>query len=211
MSADAGFDYGPISFVTADHHFGHVRIGELAQRPFASVAEMDSELARRWNAVVGPDDLVLHLGDLALGDLQASLALTATLNGRRFLVPGNHDRVSPARQSKKAIERFLPLYEAAGWTVLPEIVAGTRHGRPLLASHYPYRYGPPPEGRRTPHAPLFEGLPLLHGHTHARDHGPDGLQFHVGVDAHDFAPVSFDVIDRWLLSLPEPSEPVAEE
>lgn len=119
--------------------------------------------------------------------------------------------VSPARQSKKAIVRFLPLYEAAGWTVLPEIVTGIRHGRPLLASHYPYRYGPPSEGRRTPHAPLFKGLPLLHGHTHARDRGPDGLQFHIGVDAHHFAPVPFSVIDHWLQSLPEPGEPAADE
>ena len=190
-----------VDFVTADHHFGHVRIGELAQRPFASVTEMDVEMVARWNAVVGPDDVVLHLGDVALGDLEASLALTATLNGRRFLVPGNHDRASPARQSKKAIERFLPLYEAAGWTVLPEIVTGTRHCHALLVSHYPYRFGPPEPGRRTPHAPLFGGLQLLHGHTHARDHGahgPDGLQFHVGVDAHGFAPVPMMVIDSWL-------------
>ena len=54
-------------FVTGDTHFGHRRINELAGRPFATVEEMDAELFRRWNAVVGVDDVVLHLGDLALG------------------------------------------------------------------------------------------------------------------------------------------------
>lgn len=84
-----------------------------------------------------PDDVVLHLGDLALGPIAESLPLTAQLYGRRFLVPGNHDRVSPATQSKRAIERFTPLYEDAGWTILPEVVFGTRAGSRILASHYP--------------------------------------------------------------------------
>ncbi|ROR96635.1 hypothetical protein EDD28_1221 [Salana multivorans] len=65
-------DLDEIAYVAADHHFGHVRIGELAERPFASVAEMDAELVARWNDVVGADDVVLHLGDLALGDLETT-------------------------------------------------------------------------------------------------------------------------------------------
>ena len=44
---------------------------------------------------------------------------------------------------------------------------------------------------------------LLHGHTHARDHGPHGHEFHVGVDAHDFTPIRFTVIDEWIRSLPD--------
>ncbi len=47
-----------------------------------------------------------------------------------------------------------------------------------------------------------DGIPLIHGHTHARDYGPNGYQFHVGVDAHDFAPIPFSVIDAWIQSLP---------
>ena len=75
-----------------------------------------------------PADVVLHLGDVALGPIAESLPLTAQLHGRKFLVPGNHDRVSPATQSRRAIERFAPLYEQAGWIMLPEIIQGTRRG-----------------------------------------------------------------------------------
>lgn len=199
--ADQTFDFDAVDFVTSDHHFGHARISELAGRPFASVVEMDAVMIERWNALVGPDDVVLHLGDLALGPIEVSIALTSQLNGRRLLVPGNHDRVSPATQTTRAVERFLPIYEQAGWTVLPEIVAGTRRGRPVLASHYPYAGDSTGIERHSSHRPVDAGLPLLHGHTHDRAFGAHGSQFHVGVDASDFAPIPLVTIDGWLEAL----------
>ncbi|MCT9001691.1 antitoxin Xre/MbcA/ParS toxin-binding domain-containing protein [Microbacterium memoriense] len=199
MPAERGwFDFNAVDFVTSDHHFGHARISELAGRPFLTVDEMDAALIDRWNAAVPPDAVVLHLGDVALGPIDASVALTAQLNGRRLLVPGNHDRVSWATQSRKAIERFAPIYEAAGWVILPEIIEGTRRDHRVMASHYPYRGDSQEIDRHSKHRPTDEGIPLLHGHTHSRDHGPDGNQFHVGVDAFEFRPVAMDVIDRWL-------------
>lgn len=183
------FDFDQVDYVTSDTHFSHARISELADRPFASAAEMDAELVRRWNDVVGPHDTVLHLGDVALGPVAESIPLTASLNGRKFLVPGNHDRVSPATQSRAAIERFTPLYEQAGWTVLPEVIEGTRHGTRVLASHYPYAGDTQDSDRHTAHRPVDRGIPLLHGHTHDRASGPVGHRFHVGVDAFDYAPI----------------------
>lgn len=204
------FDFDSVDFVTSDHHFGHARISELAGRPFNSVDEMDAEMVDRWNALVAPDDVVLHLGDLALGPIEHSVALTTRLNGRRFLVPGNHDRVSPATQSKRAIERFRPLYEDAGWTVLPEILDGTRRGTRLLASHYPYTGDTTGIERHSSHRPVDAGIPLLHGHTHDRAFGPHGShEFHVGVDAFDFAPIQFELIDAWLEDLRREEEDIA--
>lgn len=162
---------------------------------------MDAELVRRWNDAVGPDDVVLHLGDVALGSIAESMPLTALLNGRKFLVPGNHDWVSPATQSRVAIERFKPLYERAGWTILPEVIEGTRHGIRVLASHYPYAGDTQDSDRHTAHRPVDRGIPLLHGHTHDRENGPVGHQFHVGVDAFDYAPIPFSLIDAWLADL----------
>lgn len=130
MTNYAEFDFDRVDFVTSDTHFSHARISELAGRPFSTVDEMDAELIRRWNELVAPDAVVLHLGDLALGPIEESIRLTSRLHGRRFLVPGNHDRVSPATQSRRAIERFAPLYKAAGWTILQRwskaLGAGTR-------------------------------------------------------------------------------------
>lgn len=201
MSRYPQFDFESVDFVTADTHFGHARINELAGRPFSSVEEMDAELIRRWNDTVGRDDVVLHLGDLALGPIQQSIALTARLNGRRFLVPGNHDRVSPAAQNRRTIERFTPIYERAGWTILPEIVQGTRAGRQLLASHYPYWGDTQEVERHTEHRPADRSVPLIHGHIHAHDRGADRHQFHVGIDAFDYAPIPFTIVDAWLVGL----------
>ncbi|WP_431806650.1 hypothetical protein [Microbacterium paraoxydans] len=163
---------------------------------------MNAVLVERWNALVRPDQVVLHLGDLALGPIEDSVGFTSLLNGRRLLVPGNHDRVSPATQSNRAVERFRPLYEDAGWTILPEVIDGSRHGNRLRASHYPYSGDATGFERHSAHRPADDGTPLLHGHTHVRDYGPHGPhEFHVGVDAFDFAPVQFELIDTWLEDL----------
>lgn len=199
---EAEFDFDVVDFVTSDHHFSHARIIELAERPFASVEEMNTVMIDRWNEFVGPNDVVLHLGDLALGPIESSISLTSRLNGRRLLVPGNHDRVSPATQSNRAIERFRPFYEDAGWTVLPEILLGARRGVRLLASHYPYAGDTTAVERHSTHRPVDDGIPLLHGHIHTRNFGPHGsYEFHVGVDAFGFAPVQIDLIDAWLADL----------
>jgi calcineurin-like phosphoesterase family protein len=203
MSDEAGimtgmFDFDQFDFVTSDTHFSHARISELAGRPFSSVEEMDEVLLERWNGTVGAEDAILHLGDLALGCIEESLPLTGRLNGRKFLVPGNHDRVSTATQTKKAIERYRPLYEEQGWTILPEILDGTRRGHCLRASHYPYRGDSHDTDRHKGTRPVDDGTPLVHGHTHARTHGSSGRQFHVGVDAFGFMPIPFTLIDWWL-------------
>ena len=54
------------TFFTSDTHFGHNNIIEYCKRPYTSVEEMDAALEKNWNEVVKPDDLVYHLGDLAI-------------------------------------------------------------------------------------------------------------------------------------------------
>src|SRR5690606_36562794 len=52
---------------TSDHHFGHANIIKFCNRPYADADEMDRALVEKWNDVVGPDDMVFHLGDFTLG------------------------------------------------------------------------------------------------------------------------------------------------
>lgn len=70
------------------------------------------------------------MGDLALGPIEKSLALTEQRNGRKFLVPGNHDRISAATQTKKAIGLVvsgrLPVRQLSGGGEEP---ASGRRGR----------------------------------------------------------------------------------
>ncbi|MEJ8630550.1 hypothetical protein P0F65_13210 [Sphingomonas sp. I4] len=77
-------------FFTADTHFGDHRTINIHKRPFASVAEMDAELIGRWNAVVGVEDVVWHLGDVARRPADVA-ALLARLNGTKHLLHGNND------------------------------------------------------------------------------------------------------------------------
>lgn len=196
------FDFDGVDFITSDHHFGHARIIELAVRPFASIDAMHSELIAAWNRLVGPDDVVLHLGDLALGKREESIAVTAALNGRKLLLPGNHDTISSVyRCSAGHKQRTRNLLDQYGWEVLPECLIGTRNGHRILASHYPYRGDSQEEERHIEARPVDEGFPLVHGHTHDREHGAHGHMFHVGVDGHGFAPVPMTTIDEWLESL----------
>lgn len=198
-AASMMFEFDHVDFVTSDHHFGHARIIELAERPFSCLAEMDEALISKWNGAVGRDDVVLHLGDLALGKREESIGITAALNGRKFLVPGNHDTISSVYRSSQANrQRTRDLLAQTAWEVLPEIVVGTRGGHRILASHFPYRGDSQTEDRHIDARPVDRGLPLLHGHTHARGHGAHGRMFHVGVDGNGFAPVPMAVIDRWL-------------
>lgn len=187
-------------FVTSDTHFGHLRILELCDRPFDSVDEMDAALIDAWNSVVGPDDVVVHLGDLALGTIAESLPSTASLNGRRYLIPGNHDRVSSTYDRGRQLERFTPLYEAAGWTVLPEQVTAEVGGSEVLLSHFPYEGDSHGEDRHVDARPADTGLPLIHGHVH-EEWAERGRMFNAGVDVRGYAPVPVAAVEQWLATV----------
>ena len=192
-------------FVTSDTHFGHVNIIKYVDRPFGHVDQMNGEMIRRWNRTVGPIDVVVHLGDLALGQLERTLPMTAALNGTRYLIPGNHDRVSSVNQGGRNIERFRAAYENAGWTILDEVVEAELGGHRLLLSHFPYAGDSHDKSREGPDRyanvrPVDTGLPLVHGHVHT-NFARRGHEFNAGVDIHDFTPVSAPAIVDWLENL----------
>ena len=81
-------------FITADHHFHHKNIIEYCKRPFKTVEEMDNAMTEKWNKKVGKDDLVIHLGDFALGNKEKVKETREKLNGTIVLMKGNHDRVN---------------------------------------------------------------------------------------------------------------------
>ena len=153
---------------TSDTHFGDHRVLNLYPRPFASVAEMNTALIQRWNAVVRAEDDVWHLGDFARrGD--AVEGLLARLNGRKHLVAGNND--PPAARS------------AAGWASVQDYTELELDGRRLVLCHYPFRTW---NGQH-------RGALNLHGHSHGRLK-PLPRQFDVGVDARDWRPVTLERI-----------------
>lgn len=181
-------------FFTSDHHFGHANIIKYCDRPFGSVAEMNEQLRRKWCEVVGPDDVVYHLGDLALGEFERSMAVAASLPGKKYLIPGNHDRVSVVAPEKYR-KRFWKVYERAGYEILGEQMyfdLGASVGEEsfqVLLCHYPPFGDSHTDEDRFQHLRPATDLPVIHGHTHQHDVG-DGYFVHVGVDGRDFAPVA---------------------
>lgn len=178
---------------TSDTHFGHARIIELCNRPFESVEHMNESMIENFNALVGPQDLVYHLGDVAMGTLADSLPLVGRLNGHKFLVPGNHDRVFS--ENKPAyIERFLPEYQKVFSGVRSEYICLRPPGAELIdLCHFPFEGDSHEEDRYSHRRPPNDGQWLLHGHVHD-EWKINGRQINVGVDVWDFRPVNLDEI-----------------
>lgn len=78
----------------ADTHFSHTNIIRYANRPFATVEEMDYSLIANWNSWISKDDQVYFLGDFGLGDVDHLHSICSQLNGQKICIRGNHDRNS---------------------------------------------------------------------------------------------------------------------
>ena len=145
-------------FFTADLHFGHARISEYCDRPFDSVEEMDVALIKNWNSVVGPKDEVFILGDFAFRDHSK---YASQLNGRKYLILGNHDKKSHA----------LRAYDE-GYFRWVEDYCELRVDRNIfILFHYSIR-----QWNKKHHGSIH-----LYGHSHG-GLDPYGLSFDVGVD-----------------------------
>ncbi|MBO1074223.1 metallophosphoesterase family protein [Roseomonas marmotae] len=152
-------------FFTADTHFGHAGARALYRRPFPDVRAMDAALLERWNAVVGPEDEVWHLGDFALGPTEARMQeLLARLNGRKHLITGNND--GPRTTS------------LTGWASVAAYRELELEGVGLVLCHYAFRSW----------RSMAKGWWNLHGHSHGRLK-PLPRQADLGVDIWDFRPV----------------------
>lgn len=79
-------------YFIADTHFYHKNIIKYENRPFKTVEEMNEVLINNWNNTVKEDDIIWHLGDVALCGAAKIKELVPKLNGRKFLIMGNHDR-----------------------------------------------------------------------------------------------------------------------
>ena len=183
----------PRKFFSSDPHLGHEGIAKW--RGFESAAAHDEHLIGRWNAVVEPDDEVTVLGDVALGVIAESLPKVARLNGRKRLICGNHDRVSPAfwyesdAKRARSIEKFAPLYRDVFSEVSTEFGNDIVRGHAVLLSHFPYEGDSTEKERFIEFRPSNRGQWLLHGHVHDRWKLRD-KQVNVGVDAWQMVPVS---------------------
>lgn len=130
-------------WVVSDVHLGDAWAAKM--RFCRSAADMETVMRDKWFRDVAPTDFVINLGDL--GELDRATDWFATLPGIKFLVAGNNEDATD--------ELFGHTVRMPGKS--PEM-GGIFDGVEVRFSHYPYG------NRRAPHD---EGIPLIHGHTHA--------------------------------------------
>lgn len=161
-------------WLTSDTHFGHARIIEYCDRPFANVGSMDAYLINNWNQVVKPDDTVFHLGDFCMGDPKKYLK---ELNGNKVFLLGDHDK-NMSGLTKERLVIIRPLNDEYG------------NQRAITLCHWAMR-----SWYKSHYASWH-----LFGHHHGRLE-PYGLSFDIGVDCWDFYPVSLDEIAKKMATL----------
>ena len=157
-------------WLISDTHFHHRNIlkYEAEFRPFKDRDEMDEVLIQRWNELVGPYDVVFHLGDFALAGKTITRNIISRLNGRKFLLLGNHDLDSGFRFDELGFEK---VYDRP-------IVLDKR----FVLSHEPLDEIPP-------------GFINIYGHVHSKGAEtflPD--RFCVCVERHGCRPVEWNYI-----------------
>jgi calcineurin-like phosphoesterase family protein len=157
----------------SDTHWSHKNIIDYCNRPFLDTNDMDRVMLEKWNSVVKKDDLVYHLGDVAFVNDGDFKKLMAKLNGRKFLICGNHDRKRATWYMENGFE----------W-----------------ASRYPIIYD---NFIILSHEPVFLNtnsvFANVHGHIHQCDYDDHmGKHFNVSVEKLDYAPIRYDDIKKWL-------------
>jgi len=126
-------------FITSDHHFGHRNIIRYCNRPFSSIEEMNEEMISRWNSVVSPTDVVIHLGDFSFGDERMIHEIRKRLNGEIILILGNHDYYASQSEDFVIINGHLKLDK-------------------IILSHRPI-----------PMEEIPRGFVNIHGHIHEKE------------------------------------------
>jgi calcineurin-like phosphoesterase family protein len=196
-------------FVTSDPHFWHKNVIQHCHRPFANVEEMNSILIRNWNEVVSSEDTVYLLGDVCwwkIGD-EKYYEILDSLNFKRLeIVFGNHDKIARRNvypdsgcgfypkggtlekiKGKSFYDRFPSMENKDIGT--QDVLFLDERKEPLYSaegckfhlSHYPIsRWCKGQHGN-------FH----LFGHVHGTYTNP-GRSIDVGVDCHDFYPITID-------------------
>lgn len=163
-------------FFTSDLHLGHDNIIRYCKRPFKDLDEMRAVIKKNWNKKVKPDDDVYILGDMVFfknnKDISMIEEYIASLNGKKFLIKGNHD--------KHNIKQISHLF---GW--IRDYYKLSVYNQDIILLHYAMLVWDK----------SHHGAWHLYGHSHGTlPNDPNSLSMDVGVDANNFTPVSFDEV-----------------
>ena len=164
-------------FFTSDHHFGHKAIIKHAKRPFQSVDEMNEIMIQKWDEKIRKYDTVYHLGDIGLMASSRLIEILNRLNGKIHLIKGNHDDLN--RNCKERFEWIKDYHEIK----LPN--PDSTNNQLIVMMHYPLLTW---KGK-------YSGSYHLFGHSHGKlNNFNRNTALDVGVDCHNFYPISFEEV-----------------
>jgi calcineurin-like phosphoesterase family protein len=156
----------PKIWCTADLHFNHPKCIEYCGRPFKSLEDMHRVLIFNWNQRIKPEDIVIINGDFMFHSKQYTFDyFQKVLNGNKTFVLGNHDFKN--RLPSKITS--LSLYHAK---------------QEIFVTHNPDHYNKSYKINLVAH---------VHQYWKIKKIG-NSILYNVGVDVHDFMPVSLNEI-----------------
>lgn len=206
-------------YFTSDTHYGHQNIIGFCDRPYADVNHMNVDLVNRAASILAIEDELWHLGDVALGYLDDTLANLARIAVDVTLVAGNHDRCHPYNGTRG--ERFVHVYRERCQLrelILTNTTLTLSNGAEVNVSHFPYadpqldgqedRHGKVTSDKFAPWRAVDDGSWLLCGHVH-ESWRQRGRMINVGVDAWGGNPVSEEDIVELIEAGPRDLPPQA--
>ena len=170
-------------YITSDLHLGHDKDFLWGSRGFSSSEEHDRTLIEKWNSVITYDDEVYVLGDLMLGDNEEGVRKLNQLNGKIYIIYGNHDSATRIQMYANIRPTILCLGYA-------QVIKHS--GYSFYLSHYPTL-----TSNMDADKPLKRRIINLCGHVHTPDKFADwdkGLIYHCELDAHNMQPILLDDI-----------------
>lgn len=160
---------------TSDTHAWHTNIINYCKRPFINANHMTEEIAKNINEEVSPNDILVHLGDFSFGGNLFIEGFRSMINcDKVILVYGNHDE--KIRKNEKLRNK---LFHSADDIV--ELSLGSTN---LFCCHYPM----------ISWKLSNRGSIHLHGHCHGNLQHYMERRIDVGVDVHNYRPISIDQI-----------------
>lgn len=184
-------------YVVSDLHIGHAKLS-TEWRHFPTPEDHTDWIVDTWNDTVSSEDSTFILGDAIMGQFHENVHHLGRLNGSKYLIPGNHDRVHPCYWPPKKRHRIQEFAEIYSQYV--SLIGLSMYSHGFLLCHFPYR-GLVDEDRESGNRyeeywPEDDGVSiLLHGHLHSdnggKPHHPRMLD--VGIDNMG-RPVSLDEV-----------------
>lgn len=189
---------------TSDTHYNHANIcrgttewgkgGENHFRDFDTLDQMNAVLVNNINAVVGHDDILIHLGDWSFGGFDSIAEFRNRIVCQNIhLVLGNHDH-HIARNKDGITEIFSSVHQYLDLSIKWPDGSGKHSGVHFVCMHYPIASW---DG-------LGKGVPHLHGHVHLPPNRRvgKGKVMDVGVDGNNLSPISMSDVVRILEKQP---------